>query len=127
MPQEKKSKRNPHDQSPTMENSRDQSPIEINFNKACYGRPDHSDDSDVGTGIGFEDLLIANLDTCTEQGTLNRQDTPMEKIKVPLYEAPLATVEHPDAVVTALIPMPDTSDDLVKALSICLFKISLHP
>ena len=118
MPQEKKSKRNPHDQSPTMENSRDQSPIEIHFKKARYERPDHSDDSDMGDGTGFEDLPITDLDTFTKQKTLNQQDAPKEKIEAPLHEAPLAAVQHPDVVVAAIIPIPDTSDELVEAMPI---------
>ena len=37
---------------------------------------------------------------------------------MPLHEAPLAAVEHPDAVVTAIIPMPNTSDGLVQGMPI---------
>ncbi|KAJ8426979.1 hypothetical protein Cgig2_033927 [Carnegiea gigantea] len=103
-----------------MANSRDQSPIETNFKKACYERPDHSDDSNVGTIIGFEDLPIMNLDTWTKQGTLNRQDAPMEKIKVPLYEAPFATVEHPD-VVEDLV-----EENILKGVEVIIGIISNH-
>jgi len=53
--QKKKNKRTPDDQSPTLANSRDQSLIEINFKKALYERPDHPDDSDMGT---VQDLKI---------------------------------------------------------------------
>ncbi|KAJ8438664.1 hypothetical protein Cgig2_031629 [Carnegiea gigantea] len=45
--------------------------------------------------------------------------------RVPLHEAPLATVEHSNAVVTTIIPMPDTSDDLVEAVPIQSIPISL--
>jgi len=79
----------------------------------------------MGNGIGFEDLPSADLDTCTEQGTLNQRDAPTEKIEVPLYEAPLIAIEHPDVVVTAIIPMPDTSDDLAEAMPIQSIPTSL--
>jgi len=55
-----------------MANSHDQAPIEINFKKARYGRPDHSDDSNMGDDIGFEDFPITDLQTFTKQGTLNQ-------------------------------------------------------
>ena len=60
-----------------------QSPSKINFKKARYECLYHSDDSHMGNGIGFEDLPITNLDTCTEQGTLNQQDAPTEKLMYP--------------------------------------------
>ncbi|KAJ8424738.1 hypothetical protein Cgig2_027771 [Carnegiea gigantea] len=47
---------------------------------------------------------------------------------VPLHEAALAAVEHLDAVVTAIIPVPDTYDDLVEVVpiqSIPTFLVSL--
>jgi len=46
-----------------MANSYDQSPIKVNFKRAHYDRPIQSDDSDVGDGIGFEDLPITDLDS----------------------------------------------------------------
>jgi len=49
-----------------MLNSCDQSPIEVNFKRARYDRPDHSDDYDMGDVTGFEDLSIADLDTFTK-------------------------------------------------------------
>jgi len=49
---------------------------------------------------------------------LNQQDAPKEKIEAPLHEAPLAAVQHPDVVVAAIIPIPDTSDELVEAMPI---------
>jgi len=60
-------------------NSCDQSPIKINFKKAHYWRPDDYNDSDMGDGTGFEDFLIADLDTFTEQETLNQQNVPTKK------------------------------------------------
>ena len=78
-----------------MENSHDQSPIEVNFKRACYDRATTSDDSDRRDGTGFEDLPIADLDTFTEQGTLNQQDALIKKVGVPLHEAPFAVVEYP--------------------------------
>jgi len=69
-------------------------------------------------GTGFEDFPIADLETFTKQGTLNQQDAPTEKVGVPLHEAALAAVEHPDAIITAIIPMPDTSDELFEVVPI---------
>ena len=50
---------------------------------------------------------------------------PQKKIGVPLQEAPFATVEHSNAVVTAIIPVPGTSDDLVEAVPIQSIPTSL--
>jgi len=99
-------------------NTHCQSPIEVNFKRARNDWPTQSDDFDVGDGAGFEDLPIMDLNTFTEQGTLNQQVAPTEKVGVSLHEAPPAKVEHPDAVVAAIFPMPDTSDDLVKIVPI---------
>ena len=77
-------------------------------------------------GTGFEDLPIADLETFTKQGTLNQQDAPTEKIEVTLYESPLAAVERPDVIVTAIIPMPDTSDNLAEAMPIQSIPTSLQ-
>ena len=43
--QKKKNKRTLDDQSPIMANSHGQSPIEVNFKRACYDHPNHSNDS----------------------------------------------------------------------------------
>jgi len=59
-----------------------------------------------------------DLDTCTEQEAL-------KKIEVSLHEAPFAALEHLDAVVTAIILMPDTSDDLVEDIPIQSIATSL--
>ncbi|KAJ8438651.1 hypothetical protein Cgig2_016397 [Carnegiea gigantea] len=118
-------KRTPKDQSPTMENSCDQSPIEVNFKRARHDRPTQSDDSDMSDDIRFEDLPIADLDTFTEQETLNQQDAPTDKVGVPLHEAANTAIEHHDAVVTTIIPIPDTSDGLVKAVPIQSIPTSL--
>jgi len=83
-PRKKKNKRTPNDQSPATANSHDQSPIEVNFKRARYDRPNQYDDSDMSDVIGFEDLPTAALNTFTEQGTLNQQDGPTGKIGVPL-------------------------------------------
>ncbi|KAJ8422583.1 hypothetical protein Cgig2_007492 [Carnegiea gigantea] len=88
--QKKKNKRTPHDQLPAMVNSRDQSPIKVNFKRARYNCPTQSDDSNIGD----------------------------EKVGVALHEAALDVVENPDAVVTAIIPVPNTSDNLVEAVPI---------
>jgi len=65
-PQKKKNKRTPNDQLPTTSNSRNQSPVEVNFKRAHCDCPNQSDDSDMGDGTGFEDLPIADLDTFTK-------------------------------------------------------------
>jgi len=124
-PKKKKNKRTPNDQSPTMVNSHDQSPIEVNFKMARYDCPTQFDNSDVGDGIGFEDLFIMDLDTFIEQGNLNQQHAPIEKVGVPLQEAALAVVEHPNAIVTTIILVPDTSNDLVEAMSVQSIPTSL--
>ena len=62
-----------------MANSRDQSPIEVNFKRARYVRHNHFDDFDMGDDVGFEDFLIADWDTFIEQGTLDQQDAPTKK------------------------------------------------
>jgi len=49
---------------------------------------------------------------------LNQQDALIETPKVPLHETPFAVVGHSDAVETAIVPMPDILDDLVKAMPI---------
>jgi len=46
-------------------------------------------------------------------------------MEVSLHEAPIASVEHPDAVVTTIIPMQDTSNDLVEAMPIQSIHTSL--
>ena len=79
----------------------------------------------MGDGIGFEDLPIVDLNTFTKQVTSNQQDALTKKVGVPLHEAPFATVEHSNAVVTTIIHLPDTSDDLVEAISIQSIPTSL--
>jgi len=59
-----------------MANSRAQSPTEVNFKRARYDCPNHSDDSDMEDCTGFEDLPITDLDPITKQGILNQQDVP---------------------------------------------------
>jgi len=71
-PLKKGSKRPSSDQSATTGTACDKSPVEVNFKRACYDRLDHSDDSDMGNGAGFEDLSVAYLDAFTEQETLNQ-------------------------------------------------------
>jgi len=46
-------------------------------------------------------------------------------MEVSLHEAPLAAVKHPDAVVTATIPMHGTFDDLVEVMPIQSIPTSL--
>ena len=92
---------------------------------ARYDCPTQFDNSDVGDGIGFEDLFIMDLDTFIEQGNLNQQHAPIEKVGVPLQEAALAVVEHPNAIVTTIILVPDTSNDLVEAMSVQSIPTSL--
>ena len=65
------------------------------------------------------------MDTFTEQGTLDQQDASTEKVEVPLHGAPLAAVEHPNTVVTSIIHVHDTSDDLVEATPIQSIPTSL--
>ena len=108
-----------------MANSRSQSPIEVNFKRVRNECPTQSDDFDVGDGAGIEDLPIMDLNAFTEQGTLNQQVAPMEKVGVSLHEALPAEVEQPDVVVTAIFLMPDTFDDLVEVVSIQSIPTSL--
>ena len=120
----KKSKRIPSNQSPTEVNFRDQSPIEVNFKRARHDCSDHSDDSDMEDGTGYEDFPITNLDTFTKQGTLNQQDVPIEKMEAPLREATLAIVEHHEVVVILSFLCMALSMSWLKPR---LFKASLCP
>jgi len=44
-------------------------PIKVRIKRAYY---DHLDDSDIGDVTRFEDVTFVDLDTFTEQGTLNQ-------------------------------------------------------
>jgi len=77
-PLKKGSKRPSTDKPPTIGTSCDKSPVEVNFKRAHYDRPDHLDDSDMGDVAGFEDLPVADLDAFTEQETINQQGAPQK-------------------------------------------------
>jgi len=49
---------------------------------------------------------------------LNQQDASIEKMEISVHEAPLVALEHPYPVVTVVIPMNGTSNDLVKSMPI---------
>ena len=78
---------------------------------AGYDHPDHSNKSSVGDSIGFEDLLIENLDTFAKQEAFNQQDAHIEKVKVPLHKAPPTALEYPNLVVTNITPIHGTFDN----------------
>ena len=92
--------------------------VDVNFKRARYDQSDHSDDSDVGGGTCFEDLPILGLNMFVEEGSSNLYSVPIERVKTPLHEPSLAATELPDLVVTGIIPVPGTSDDLVEAMPI---------
>ncbi|KAJ8426579.1 hypothetical protein Cgig2_001248 [Carnegiea gigantea] len=122
---QKNNKRTPNDQSSATANSHNQSPIEVNFKRVRYDRPNQYDNSDTGDGTGFEDLPIVDLGTFIGQETLDQQDAPARKIGIPLPKAPPVAVERSDILVTAIIPVFETSDDLVEAVPIQSIPTSL--
>jgi len=65
-PLKKGSKRHSTDKSTTTGTLCDKSPVEVNFKRPHYDRPDRSDDSDMEDGAGFEDLPVADLDAFAE-------------------------------------------------------------
>jgi len=113
-PLKKGSKRPSTDESATTGTSCDKSPAEVNFKRAHYDRPDHSDDYDMGDGVGFEDLPVADLDAFTEQETLNRQGAPTAKLEEPLHKGSFAVINYPAPVVTTIIPVQEASDALIE-------------
>ena len=56
---------------------------------------------------------------------MNQQDAPIRKIGIPLPEVPPVAVEYSDIVVTAIIPVSETSDDLVEVVPIQSIPTSL--
>ena len=64
-PRKSRIKGTPNYQTPTIANSHDQSPIEVNFKRAHYDYPNHSDDSNMRDVTRFEDFPIMDLDTST--------------------------------------------------------------
>ena len=67
----KKNKRNPNDQSPTITNFNDRSPIKVVFKRDRYNYPDRLYNFDIGDGIMFKDFPIVNVGTFIEQKALN--------------------------------------------------------
>jgi len=86
---------------------------------------DHCNDSNMEDGIGFEDFPIVDLETFIEQGAFDQQDVPTKRMEVPLHGAPLAAVEHPDAVVTAITSMHSIPDGWIKVMPIQSITTSL--
>ncbi|KAJ8436146.1 hypothetical protein Cgig2_033641 [Carnegiea gigantea] len=79
----------------------------------------------TGNSCTKEKPLVSSSEKGKTKGTLKQQDAPIKKIRVPLHEASLAAVEHSDAVVTTIILVPDTSNDLVEAVPIQSIPTSL--
>ena len=73
-------------------NSHDQSPIEVNFKRASYDRPNQFDDYDIGDGTGFEDFPIADVGSFIGHETLDQHDAPIRQVGIPLPKVPLVTV-----------------------------------
>jgi len=70
----------------------------------------------VGGGIGFEELPVVGLNMFVEEGSSNQHSVPTER--TPLHEPSFTATELPDLVVTAIIPMQGTFDDLVEVMLI---------
>ena len=117
-PSKKKNKRTLINLSPSTTSSCKQTPIHVNFKRARYDRSDHSDDSNVGGGIGFEDFPVIDLNMFVEEGSSNQHSVSIERVETPLHEPSLAAMELPDPVVTAIILVQGTSDHLVEAMPI---------
>lgn len=66
---------------------------ELNFKRAHYDCPDQLDDPDSWNGTGVKDFPIPDTNIFLEQQTLDQQDEP---------------------VITAIVPMPYVSDDLLE-------------
>ena len=83
----------------------------MNFKWARYNRPNYSDDSDTGNGIGFKDLLISDV----HQETLHLQNAPIsESEDMSPLTAYTVEEEHHDPLVIAIIPIPVVPDDAVE-------------
>jgi len=87
------------------------SPSDVNFKRARYGRPNHSNDSDRENDTGFKDLPIPDL----QQDAWCPQDAHIsDSIDIPIMTAGSIIKETQDPLMTAITPVQVTPDDVVE-------------